>query len=295
MRSLATKRVTPMAFELRHIYNPLVRRMLEQADQQHMAPQVFFEDAARDVKLLQGDSMTVMAQIPAESIDLVFADPPYFLSSGGITCQNQQVANVNKGEWDKPIGVEAMYEYNSRWLQEAQRILKSNGSIWVSGTMHNIYSVGFALQKLGFDVLNDIAWHKIDPPPNISCRFFTHATETIIWARKEPKARHTFRYEEMKQENGGKQMPSLWHIRPPRPSEKRHGKHPTQKPEALLTRIIQASSQPGDLVLDPFSGSGTTGVICARLGRRFIGIEREAEYNAIAGHRIQDELARLAP
>jgi hypothetical protein len=171
--------------------------------------------------------------------------------------------------------------------------LKPNGTLWVTGTSHNIHSVGYALQVLDYKILNDIAWYKVNPPPNLACRYFTHATETILWAAKSAKSRHTFHYAEMKRQNGGKQMQSLWQIMPPGKSEKRHGKHPTQKPEALLTRIVQASTHPGDLVLDPFCGSATTGVACARLGRRFIGIEREAEYLALAVSRLADEAQQV--
>ncbi|MBA3242561.1 MAG: site-specific DNA-methyltransferase [Acidobacteria bacterium] len=183
-----------------------------------------------------------------------------------------------------------MHSFNMAWLGECRRLLKPNGTLWVTGTAHNIYSVGYALQTLGYKILNDIAWYKVNPPPNLSCRYFTHATETILWARREQKARHTFNYEEMKRENKGKQMQSLWHIKPPAPREKRYTKHPTQKPEALLERIITASSNAGDLVLDPFCGSGTTGVACARLRRRFVGFELDENYLTIASKRIEDEI-----
>ncbi len=160
----------------------------------------------------------------------------------------------------------------------------------MTGTSHNIHSVGYALQTLGYKILNDIAWYKVNPPPNLSCRYFTHATETIIWARRDPKARHTFHYAEMKRENRDKQMQSLWHIKPPAPREKRYGKHPTQKPEALLDRIIRASTNPHELVLDPFCGSGTTGAVSARLKRRFVGFEMDAAYIELASKRMEDEI-----
>src|SRR5205085_1311315 len=179
-----------------------------------------------------------------------------FLSNDGITCHAGRMVSVNKGVWDRAETFEAVHEFNREWLSECRRLLKPNGSIWVTGTAHNIYSVGYALQTLGFKILNDIAWYKVNPPPNLSCRYFTHATETILWARRDAKGRHTFHYEEMKRENRNRQMQSLWHIKPPGAREKRYGKHPTQKPEQLLDRIIRASSDPHSLVLDPYCGSG---------------------------------------
>lgn len=234
--------------------------------------------------------MELLRQAKPEMFDLIFADPPYFLSNNGITCQAGKMVSVNKGDWDKASTPEEMHSFNMTWLGECRRLLKPNGTLWVTGTAHNIYSVGYALQTLGYKILNDIAWYKVNPPPNLSCRYFTHATETILWARREQKARHTFNYEEMKRENNGKQMQSLWHIKPPAPREKRYTKHPTQKPEALLERIITASSTTGDLILDPFCGSGTTGVACARLGRRFVGFDLDENYLTIASKRIEDEI-----
>nr|WP_230314485.1 site-specific DNA-methyltransferase [Candidatus Contendobacter odensis] len=233
----------------------------------------------------------MLRQSRSENFDLIFADPPYFLSNGGITCQNGQMVSVNKGRWDEAPSLEDIHSFNTDWLRECYRLLKSNGTIWVSGTAHNIYSVGFAMQTLGYKILNDIAWFKINPPPNLACRYFTHATETILWARKGEKAKHHFNYDEMKRDNRGKQMQSLWSITPPAPREKRFGKHPTQKPEALLDRIIRASSNAGDLVLDPFCGSGTTGVISARLRRRFVGFDIDENYLDLAVKRIEDELS----
>jgi site-specific DNA-methyltransferase (adenine-specific) len=256
----------------------------------HDAPEPFFEDAAHGVRLYRGDALELLKRAKDEHFDLIFADPPYFLSNGGITCHAGKMVSVNKGLWDKAATFEEIHEFNKLWLRECRRLLKPNGAIWVTGTAHNIYSVGFALQTLGFKVLNDIAWYKVNPPPNLSCRYFTHATETILWARRDPKSRHTFNYAEMKRENRGKQMQSLWHIKPPGPREKRYGKHPTQKPEALLDRILRASTNPRDLVLDPFCGSGTTGVAAARLGRRFVGIDLVESYLNIAVARLKDEL-----
>ncbi|MBK8752885.1 MAG: site-specific DNA-methyltransferase [Candidatus Competibacteraceae bacterium] len=245
----------------------------------------------RGIRLYQGDALAMLRQSRSENFDLIFADPPYFLSNGGITCQNGQMVSVNKGRWDEAPSLEDIHSFNTDWLRECYRLLKSNGTIWVSGTAHNIYSVGFAMQTLGYKILNDIAWFKINPPPNLACRYFTHATETILWARKGEKAKHHFNYDEMKRDNRGKQMQSLWSITPPAPREKRFGKHPTQKPEALLDRIIRASSNAEDLVLDPFCGSGTTGVLSARLRRRFVGFDIDENYLDLAVKRIEDELS----
>lgn len=257
------------------------------------APRVpFFVDEKYGLRLYQGDALELLRASKSEMFDLIFADPPYFLSNDGITCHAGKMVSVNKGIWDKASTFEEMHKFNLEWLRECRRLLKPNGSIWVTGTSHNIYSVGYAMQTMGYKILNDIAWYKVNPPPNLSCRYFTHATETVLWARREPKARHTFNYEEMKRDNRGKQMQSLWHITPPATREKRYGKHPTQKPEALLDRIIRASSNPHDIVLDPFCGSGTTGVVCARLSRSFIGIDLVRDYLQLAIRRISDEIEK---
>ena len=241
----------------------------------------------------QGDALELLRGAESESFDLIFADPPYFLSNNGVTCQSGKRASVNKGAWDKAPAVEEIQAFNVAWLGECKRLLKADGAIWVTGTAHNIYSVGFALQTLGYKILNDIAWYKINPPPNLACRYFTHATETLLWAKRDVRAKHTFNYQEMKRANGGKQMQSLWQITSPSAREKRYGKHPTQKPEALLERIIRASSNEGDSVLDPFCGSGTTGVVAARLRRRFTGFDVDENYLRIASQRITDELTVL--
>ena len=232
----------------------------------------------RGFNLLRGDSLDLLEKMDAEQFDMIFADPPYFLSNDGVTCKSGRMVSVNKGRWDRSKGVEANHEFTMRWLSACQRLLKPNGSLWVSGTQHIIYSVGFALQKLGYKILNDIAWFKVNPPPNLSCRYFTHGTETIIWAARDHDAKHKFNYETMKEMNGGKQMKNLWNIMSPRKAEKEFGKHPTQKPMKLLRRIVLAASDPGDLILDPFCGSSTTGLAAVENGRRYIGIDQSDEY-----------------
>jgi site-specific DNA-methyltransferase (adenine-specific) len=204
------------------------------------------------------------------------------------------MVSVNKGDWDKPKGPDANHDFNRAWLAACQRILKPNGSIWVSGTAHVIHSVGFAMQQLGFKLLNDISWVKPNPPPNLSCRYFTHATETIIWAARDKKSRHTFNYKLMKETNRGKQMKSVWEIKPPEKWEKKFGKHPTQKPVALLERILLASSNEGDLVLDPFSGSGTTILAALRTHRTAVGLERSYDFLSLTTQRLSSELVQVA-
>jgi site-specific DNA-methyltransferase (adenine-specific) len=269
----------------------LADEALWESEMPHDAPVPFFEDVAHGIRLYRGDALELLKRAKDSHFDLIFADPPYFLSNDGITCHAGKMVSVNKGVWDRAETFEAVHEFNREWLRECRRVLKPNGSIWVTGTAHNIYSVGFAMQTLGFKILNDIAWYKVNPPPNLSCRYFTHATETILWARRDPKSRHTFNYQEMKRENGNRQMQSLWHIKPPAAREKRHGKHPTQKPEMLLDRILRASSDPHSLVLDPFCGSGTTGVVCARLGRRFVGFDTDPSFLSVAVNRINDVIS----
>jgi site-specific DNA-methyltransferase (adenine-specific) len=249
-----------------------------------------FHDPKHHIKIYQGDCLEILAAIPAECVDLIFADPPYFLSNDGITCHAGKMVSVNKGEWDRSRGPDANHEFNRAWLAACQRVLKPNGSIWVSGTAHIIHSVGFAMQQLGFKLLNDISWVKPNPPPNLSCRYFTHSTETLIWAAKNRKSRHTFNYKLMKELAGGKQMKSVWQIPAPDRDEKRFGKHPTQKPVALLERILLAASNEGDLVLDPFMGSGTTVVAALQSRRMAVAVERENGWVQLALMRVAREL-----
>jgi len=239
--------------------------------------------------LLRGDALEILPKLPRGRFDMVFADPPYFLSSGGITCKSGRMARVDKGEWDKPAGFRKDYDFTRNWLSLCRRVLAPDGTIWVSGTRHVIYMVGCAMQELGYKLLNEIIWYKRNAPPNLSCRYFTHSTETILWAARSEKSRHVFNYDAMKSQNKGRQMRNLWEISPPSKQEKRYGKHPTQKPEALLERIIEASTNPGQLILDPFCGSGTTGVAAVRLGRWFLGIDSDPKYLEVARKRIGDE------
>ncbi len=225
---------------------------------------------------------------------MIFADPPYFLSNDGITCHAGKMVSVNKGKWDKSRGPDANHEFNRAWLAACQRVLKPNGTIWVSGTSHVIHSVGFAMQQLGMKLLNDISWVKPNPPPNLSCRYFTHATETIIWAAKNAKSKHTFNYKLMREMAGGKQMKSVWQMAVPERAEKRFGKHPTQKPLALLTRIIQAATNFGDLILDPFAGSGTTAIAALRIQRAAVAIDLSGDYLDLGIRRLMGELVAVA-
>jgi len=220
----------------------------------------------------------LISKYPEGKFDMIFADPPYFLSNGGITCHAGKMVKVDKGQWDKSNGPEMNHEFNIAWLSRCQRILKPNGTIWVSGTHHVIHSVGYAMQQLGMKILNDITWEKPNPPPNLSCRYFTHSTETIIWAAKNEKSKHCFNYDKMREINNGKQMKSVWSFTAPNGEEKEFGKHPTQKPIALLERIILASTNEGDLILDPFSGSSTTGIAAINTHRKFVGTELESEF-----------------
>ena len=240
--------------------------------------------------LLNNDSLKIMKKFEEKSIDMIFADPPYFLSGDGITCQSGKMTSVKKGKWDEKISVKEKHNFNKKWIKECKRLLKDNGTIWISGTMHNIYTIGMALEEEGFKIINNITWRKLNPPPNISCRAFTHSTETIIWAKKDLKnAKHKFNYAKMKEMNEGKQMRDVWETSLVKPSEKKHGKHPTQKPKALLEKIILASTDENDIILDPFSGSGTTGVVANLLNRKYIGIEREKEYIELSIRRLDNE------
>ncbi len=235
-----------------------------------------------DFTILNGDCMALLREIEDNSIDAIFADPPYFLSNGGISVQSGKQVCVDKGDWDKGGTPEYIYEFNRNWLSLCRSKLKDDGTIWISGTHHNIHVVMRCLQELGYKVLNTITWQKTDPPPNLSCKYFNFSTELIIWARKHEKKTHKFNYETMKQLNGGTQMTDVWRIPAVSSWEKKQGKHPTQKPLRLLYRIVLASTHKGDTILDPFCGSGTTGIAANLLGRKFIGIEQETQFCDLA-------------
>ena len=237
--------------------------------------------------LFFADTFEAMEKMLPECVDMIFADPPYFLSNDGISCSGGKKVSVNKGEWDRGTNFEEKHRFNRNWIKLSKKVLKPNGTIWISGTLHNIYSVGMALEQEGFKILNNITWQKNNPPPNLSCRYFTHSTETILWARKNEKnSRHFFNYELMKEQNGGKQMKDVWTGALTPKNEKKHGKHPTQKPLYLLTRIIEASTNEGDIILDPFCGSATTGVACKILNRNFIGIENNEDFIKLSKERL---------
>ena len=241
--------------------------------------------------LYLGDALRILAELPPETIDCVWTDPPYKLSNGGITCFAGQMVRVDKGKWDRSNGLELDHQFNLDWIEACRRVLKPAGTIWVSGTLHIYPSIGMALQQTGFRLLNDITWVKPNPPPNLGRRTFTHSTETLLWASKAQKGsayRYTFNYNQMRDENGGKQMQTVWRIPTPRRSEVRYGKHPTQKPVALIAQCLRASTRPGEVVLDPFAGSGSTGVAALQEGRRFIGIEVEQGFVNLAARRLAE-------
>lgn len=254
---------------------------------------IYFEESCG--KLIEGDSFDVLNELEENSVDLIFADPPYFLSSNGISNSGGRMVSVNKGEWDVPLSVAEKHLFNKNWLRLCKRVMKENATIWISGTLHNIYSVGMALEEEGFKILNNITWQKSNPPPNLGCRNFTHSTETLLWAKKDTKkAKHFFNYEKMKYFNNEKQMKDVWTGSLTPPNEKLFGTHPTQKPLYLLERIIEATSKEDDVVLDPFLGSGTTAVACKKLQRNYIGIEKDKKYLALAKERLTHTHTQLS-
>lgn len=251
---------------------------------------VYFSD--NGFLLLHGDCLKLLKRMDQKSVDLVFADPPYFLSGGGISCHSGKQVSVNKGAWDYSKSIEDKIKYHRKWISLCRNVLKDTGTIMISSTLHSVYAIGVALELEGFSIINNIIWRKTNPAPNLACRCFTHSTETILWARKQltlkKKGKHYFDYESMKRENNGKQMKDFWDIEDAEPeilelatvsrSETKFGKHPTQKPVKLLERLIIASTKENDLILDPFNGSGTTGVVAFQLGRKYIGIEIQKDY-----------------
>ena len=247
----------------------------------------FYKSSDKDFTLLKGDCVGLLNSFEFE-FDMIFADPPYHLSNDGISVQSGKQVSVNKGNWDKSLGFEKDYQFDKSWLQACREHLRPDGTIWVSGTYHNIFSVARCLSELGFKILNCITWVKTNPPPNLSCRYFTYSAEYILWARKDQKKGHFFNYELMKEINGGTQMRDVWTLPAIAPWEKSFGKHPTQKPLCLLSRIILASTKPGAWVLDPFSGSSTTGIASTLLGRQFLGLEQEEEFLELSKARREE-------
>jgi len=297
--------IVPAHFELREDGTIEAERRDEKR-----APVLTFSDPARSLWLYHGNCFELLdaiaAKYPEGRFDCIFADPPYFLSNGGITCHAGKMVKVDKGDWDKSQGADENHNFNREWLARCQRVLKPNGAIWVSGTHHVIFSIGFAMQQLGFKILNDIAWEKPNPPPNLSCRYFTHSTETVLWAAKNEKSKHAFNYQQMRKVTG-KQMKtvwrrdefsrdeadldSVWTMTAPGSDEKTLGKHPTQKPVALIERCLLASTNEGDLVLDPFLGGGTTAVACVRNKRGCVGIEMDEAHANLSAKRVKAESA----
>ncbi len=249
-------------------------------------------DAWKD-SIIKGDCVAALEALPGQSVDAIFADPPYNLQLGGTLHRpDQSLVDAVDDEWDQFASFEAYDAFTRAWLLACRRVLKPNGTIWVIGSYHNIYRVGSILQDMNFWILNDIVWRKTNPMPNFKGRRFQNAHETMIWASRDAKAKsYTFNYEALKASNDDVQMRSDWLFPICSGSERLKGDdgkkiHPTQKPEALLARIIMASTKPGDVVLDPFFGSGTTGAVAKRLGRHFVGIEREQDYIDAASARI---------
>lgn len=252
--------------------------------------------------LLNGDSFKILKKIKPKSINFIFADPPYFLSSGGVSCHSGKQVSVDKGDWDLTKTIEEKLKYHRKWISLCRDILDDDGTIMISATLHSVYAIGVALEMEGFSIINNIIWRKTNPAPNLACRCLTHSTETIIWARKQltlkKKGHHYFDYDAMKELNGGKQMKDVWDIEDVEPeifessttskNEKKHGKHPTQKPVALLERLITMATKEKDVVLDPFNGSGTTGIVAYRMKRSYIGIELDKEYLELTLKRFKE-------
>ena len=241
-------------------------------------------------KLLLGDCIKELKKIESKSVDMIFADPPYKLSNDGITCKSGKMVSVNKGSWDKSLGLELDYKFNMKWIKACDRVLKDDGTMWISGTYHIIHSIAFALLKMDYYIINELTWVKPNAAPNMGCRCFTASQETVLWVKKNKKVKHVFNYKFMKEMNGGKQMRSVWEIPTTPKREKKQGYHPTQKPEALLYRCIMSSTNEQNIILDPFCGSGTTGVVAIKNRRNFIGIDTNEEYLILTKERMDVHL-----
>lgn len=247
----------------------------------------YYKSLDRNFTLIKGDCIELLNQFEFK-FDMIFADPPYHLSNNGFSVHSGKKVSVNKGIWDKSQGYEKDYLFDREWLSVCRNKLKDNGTIWISGTYHNIFSIARCLTELDFKILNCITWVKTNPPPNLSCRYFTHSAEYILWARKNSKNPHFYNYELMKEINGGTQMRDVWNLPSIAKWEKSCGKHPTQKPLCVLSRIIQASTKEGAWILDPFTGSSTTGIAANLLGRRFLGIDIDNEFLQISKARKEE-------
>ena len=246
----------------------------------------YYEDEMN--KLFYGDSISTLKILEEKSVNMIFADPPYFLSNDGITCSNGKMVSVNKGKWDKSKGFDEDVKFHKKWLKECDKVLKDDGSIWISGTYHCIHQITYILLSMGYYIINEVTWFKPNAAPNLGCRCLTASHETLIWAKKNKKARHTFNYDIAKEINGGKQMRSVWEIATTPKSEKLNGSHPTQKPLKLMERIIRISTNPGDIILDPFCGSSSTGVAANKLNRKYIGIDISEEFLEISQNRLEE-------
>jgi len=264
---------------------------MNQIDIENMENNIFFKE--NNFILLKGNTLKVLEKIQKNSIDMIFADPPYFLSNDGITCKSGEMVSVNKGEWDRKESIQQVHQFNFSWLKKCKKILKDDGTIWISGTFHNIYSIGYALQVLDYKILNNIVWEKKAPPPNLGCRCFTHSNESIIWAKKSKNSNHFFNYDLMKEINKGKQMKDVWQIGRPKKEEKKFGSHPTQKPLNLLKRIIVSSTKEKMVVLDPFNGSGTTGIAAVNLDRNYVGIDIDEDYLNMTINRYKEKTKQM--
>lgn len=248
---------------------------------------MYYQSTDENFSLYKGDSLQILSQI-SNQFDMIFADPPYFLSNGGKKIQGRRMVSVNKGEWDKKKSSDDIDKFNQEWINQCKPLLKDNGTIWVCGTYHNIFSVEKCLKNAGFRIINIITWQKSDPTPTWGNLHFNFSSEYIIWAKKTPMANHYFNYELMKQLNGGNLMPDVWKLPTVGLWEKTCGKHPTQKLLRLLYRIILASTKVGEIILDPFAGSSTTGIAANLLGRKFIGIEQDEDFLLLGKKRKMD-------